>query len=150
MPEYKLEVTTGEKEGAGTLDHIYIILCGSDGQSEWTELDNFGIDFRPGKVSWNCHAGLCFFCTSQSHYQSKHLCCCNTTALPTVGQLSFLLNVFLICLYFLLVRGSSTSKTSVTWVMSMGTSLSGSQAYGMLSPRWLHYFTNLIFTNPLF
>ncbi|CAG5928011.1 unnamed protein product [Menidia menidia] len=48
MAEYKLEVTTGSMQNAGTLDHIYIILFGTEGQSERTELDNFGIDFRTG------------------------------------------------------------------------------------------------------
>ncbi|KAK9531514.1 hypothetical protein VZT92_010935 [Zoarces viviparus] len=48
MTEYKLEVTTGDKQYAGTWDHIFITLFGTEGQSERTELDNFGIDFATG------------------------------------------------------------------------------------------------------
>lgn len=51
MAEYKLEVTTGDMQYAGTWDHIYITLIGAEGQSERTELDNFGIDFKTGTVS---------------------------------------------------------------------------------------------------
>ncbi|XP_041660837.1 hydroperoxide isomerase ALOXE3-like [Cheilinus undulatus] len=50
MSEYKLEVTTGDMKHAGTLDNIYVTLFGTEGQSERTDLDNFGIDFRTGKV----------------------------------------------------------------------------------------------------
>ncbi|KAM6905681.1 hydroperoxide isomerase ALOXE3-like [Lycodopsis pacificus] len=50
MTEYKLEVTTGDQQYAGTWDHIFITLFGSEGQSERTELDNFGIDFATGKT----------------------------------------------------------------------------------------------------
>nr|XP_033503740.1 hydroperoxide isomerase ALOXE3-like [Epinephelus lanceolatus]XP_033503741.1 hydroperoxide isomerase ALOXE3-like [Epinephelus lanceolatus] len=50
MAEYKLEVTTGHMEDAGTWDHIYITLIGTEGQSERTELDNFGIDFGSGTM----------------------------------------------------------------------------------------------------
>ncbi|XP_065819799.1 hydroperoxide isomerase ALOXE3-like [Labrus bergylta] len=50
MPEYKLEVTTGDMKHGGTFDHIHLTLFGKDGQSERTELDNFGIDFTTGKV----------------------------------------------------------------------------------------------------
>ncbi|KAM4522903.1 hydroperoxide isomerase ALOXE3-like isoform 2-T5 [Odontesthes bonariensis] len=48
MAEYKLKVTTGSMQYAGTMDRIYIILFGTEGQSERTELDNFGIDFQTG------------------------------------------------------------------------------------------------------
>ncbi|KAM6991958.1 hydroperoxide isomerase ALOXE3-like [Tautogolabrus adspersus] len=50
MPEYKLEVTTGDMKHGGTFDHIHFTLFGENGQSERTELDNFGFDFRTGKV----------------------------------------------------------------------------------------------------
>ncbi|TNN65665.1 Hydroperoxide isomerase ALOXE3 [Liparis tanakae] len=45
MVGYKLEVTTGDLKSAGTWDHIYVTLFGTEGQSERTELDNFGTDF---------------------------------------------------------------------------------------------------------
>ncbi|KAL7387778.1 hypothetical protein ABVT39_000827 [Epinephelus coioides] len=48
MAEYKLEVTTGDRQNAGTWDHIYVTLIGTEGQSERTELDNFGTDFSAG------------------------------------------------------------------------------------------------------
>ncbi|XP_042359022.1 hydroperoxide isomerase ALOXE3-like [Plectropomus leopardus] len=48
MAEYKLEVTTGDKQYAGTWDHIYVTLFGTEGQSERTELDNYGSDFSTG------------------------------------------------------------------------------------------------------
>ncbi|TNN24794.1 Hydroperoxide isomerase ALOXE3 [Liparis tanakae] len=51
MVGYKLEVTTGDLKSAGTWDHIYVTLFGTEGQSERTELDNFGIDFSTGTVS---------------------------------------------------------------------------------------------------
>uniref|UniRef100_A0A3Q2YT22 Arachidonate 12-lipoxygenase, 12R-type-like n=1 Tax=Hippocampus comes TaxID=109280 RepID=A0A3Q2YT22_HIPCM len=51
MAEYKLEVTTGGRECAGTFDHILVTLLGSEGQSERTDLDNWGIDFKTGTVS---------------------------------------------------------------------------------------------------
>lgn len=51
MAEYKVEVTTGDMQHAGTLDHIFITIFGTTGQSERTELDNYGMDFKPGKVS---------------------------------------------------------------------------------------------------
>uniref|UniRef100_UPI0037E842FB hydroperoxide isomerase ALOXE3-like n=1 Tax=Semicossyphus pulcher TaxID=241346 RepID=UPI0037E842FB len=50
MAEYKLEVTTGDMKHAGTFDHIYVTLFGTEGQSERTELDNRGIDFSTGKT----------------------------------------------------------------------------------------------------
>ncbi|XP_070844176.1 hydroperoxide isomerase ALOXE3-like [Chaetodon trifascialis] len=48
MAEYKVELTTGDMQHSGTLDHIYMTLFGSQGQSERTELDNYGIDFKTG------------------------------------------------------------------------------------------------------
>uniref|UniRef100_A0A8C7ZH65 Si:dkey-17e16.9 n=1 Tax=Oryzias sinensis TaxID=183150 RepID=A0A8C7ZH65_9TELE len=48
MAEYKLSVTTGGMRHAGTLDNIFIILFGTEGQSERTRLDNSGIDFKSG------------------------------------------------------------------------------------------------------
>ncbi|XP_024863224.1 hydroperoxide isomerase ALOXE3 [Kryptolebias marmoratus] len=48
MAEYKLRVTTGGMKHAGTIDHVYVILFGAEGQSERTNLDNFGIDFKTG------------------------------------------------------------------------------------------------------
>ncbi|XP_067339168.1 arachidonate 12-lipoxygenase, 12R-type-like isoform X2 [Channa argus] len=48
MPEYKLEVTTGDMVNAGSLDHIHITLVGTEGHSEATKLDNFDIKFKTG------------------------------------------------------------------------------------------------------
>ncbi|XP_061602684.1 hydroperoxide isomerase ALOXE3-like [Cololabis saira] len=48
MAEYKVAVTTRDMQDAGTMDHIYVILFGTEGQSDRTELDNFGIDFKRG------------------------------------------------------------------------------------------------------
>jgi len=48
MAEYKLEVSTGDMGYAGTWNHIYVTLFGTDGQSERTELDNYGTDFTTG------------------------------------------------------------------------------------------------------
>ncbi|XP_057678996.1 hydroperoxide isomerase ALOXE3 [Corythoichthys intestinalis] len=48
MAEYKVEVTTGGRECAGTFDHILVTLIGSKEQSEKTDLDNWGIDFKTG------------------------------------------------------------------------------------------------------
>ncbi|XP_077367463.1 polyunsaturated fatty acid lipoxygenase ALOX15B-like [Festucalex cinctus] len=48
MAEYKLEVTTGGRDYAGTFDHILVTLFGSEGQSDKTDLDNWGIDFKTG------------------------------------------------------------------------------------------------------
>ncbi|XP_049915018.1 hydroperoxide isomerase ALOXE3-like [Epinephelus moara] len=48
MAEYKIEVTTGDRQNAGTWDHIYVTLIGTEGQSERTELDHFGTDFSAG------------------------------------------------------------------------------------------------------
>ncbi len=51
MAEYKVEVKTGDMKNAGTWDHIFITLFGTAGQSERTELNNYGIDFKTGTVS---------------------------------------------------------------------------------------------------
>ncbi|XP_078029664.1 hydroperoxide isomerase ALOXE3-like [Epinephelus lanceolatus] len=51
MAEYKLEVTTGDMTHAGTFDHIFVTLIGTGGKSERTELDNYGMDFKPGMTS---------------------------------------------------------------------------------------------------
>ncbi|XP_059212421.1 hydroperoxide isomerase ALOXE3-like [Centropristis striata] len=48
MAEYKLEVTTGDLQHAGTWDHIFVTLFGTEGQSERMKLDNFGFDFTTG------------------------------------------------------------------------------------------------------
>uniref|UniRef100_A0A671WXM6 Si:dkey-17e16.9 n=1 Tax=Sparus aurata TaxID=8175 RepID=A0A671WXM6_SPAAU len=50
MAEYKLEVTTGNMTNAGTFDHVFATLIGTGGKSERTELDNYGVDFKTGKV----------------------------------------------------------------------------------------------------
>ncbi|XP_071386318.1 hydroperoxide isomerase ALOXE3-like [Centroberyx affinis] len=50
MAEYKLEVTTGDIPHAGTFDYIFVTLIGTEGESERTELDNYGIDFTAGKT----------------------------------------------------------------------------------------------------
>ncbi|XP_053301587.1 hydroperoxide isomerase ALOXE3 [Pleuronectes platessa] len=50
MAEYKLQVSTGDMPSAGTWDHVSVTLIGSDGESEKTDLDNFGKDFCTGKT----------------------------------------------------------------------------------------------------
>lgn len=50
MAEYKIQVTTGNMQDAGTFDHVYVTLIGTKGESERTELDNFGVDFQFGMV----------------------------------------------------------------------------------------------------
>uniref|UniRef100_A0A8C5I9A3 Si:dkey-17e16.9 n=1 Tax=Gouania willdenowi TaxID=441366 RepID=A0A8C5I9A3_GOUWI len=45
MAEYKLAVTTGNMINAGTVDHIYVTLFGTKGESERTKLDKFGLNF---------------------------------------------------------------------------------------------------------
>lgn len=52
MAEYRVEVTTGNLKKAGTWDHIFVTLFGSEGQSERTEFNNWGLDFMTGGVSW--------------------------------------------------------------------------------------------------
>lgn len=58
MPQYKVEVTTGDLYWAGTLDNVYVTICGSKGQSKRTKLDNWGPDFNTSQVSWNHAACL--------------------------------------------------------------------------------------------
>ncbi|XP_042359016.1 hydroperoxide isomerase ALOXE3-like [Plectropomus leopardus] len=48
MAEYKLEVTTGDMQYAGTWDHIYVTLFGTEGQSERTKLGTYVFDFSTG------------------------------------------------------------------------------------------------------
>ncbi|XP_054475058.1 hydroperoxide isomerase ALOXE3-like [Anoplopoma fimbria] len=48
MAEYKLEVTTGNMTNASTFDHIHVTVIGTGGESERTELDNYGADFKTG------------------------------------------------------------------------------------------------------
>ncbi|XP_071396432.1 hydroperoxide isomerase ALOXE3-like [Centroberyx affinis] len=48
MPEYELQVTTGDMIDAGTFDYIYATLFGTKGESERTMLDNRGRDFAAG------------------------------------------------------------------------------------------------------
>nr|XP_043904896.1 hydroperoxide isomerase ALOXE3-like [Solea senegalensis] len=48
MAEYKIEVSTGDMQDAGTWDHVFLTLFGNEGQSERTDLDNFGWDFTTG------------------------------------------------------------------------------------------------------
>uniref|UniRef100_A0A673ADY8 Si:dkey-17e16.9 n=1 Tax=Sphaeramia orbicularis TaxID=375764 RepID=A0A673ADY8_9TELE len=50
MAKYKVEVTTGDMDYAGTWDRIYVTLIGTKGQSERTELNSFGINFNAGAV----------------------------------------------------------------------------------------------------
>ncbi|XP_054603905.1 hydroperoxide isomerase ALOXE3 [Nothobranchius furzeri] len=50
MAEYTLKVTTGDMKYAGTMDHLYVILCGTEGKSERTKLDNLMIHFQSGKT----------------------------------------------------------------------------------------------------
>lgn len=58
MAEYRVEVTTGNLRKAGTWDHIFVTLIGSEAQSDRTEFNNWGLDFLTGGVSWK-HAA-CF------------------------------------------------------------------------------------------
>uniref|UniRef100_A0A8C6SN60 Si:dkey-17e16.9 n=1 Tax=Neogobius melanostomus TaxID=47308 RepID=A0A8C6SN60_9GOBI len=46
MATYKVEVRTGDMAHAGTIDHIWVTLIGTEGQSEKTKLDVWGRDFR--------------------------------------------------------------------------------------------------------
>ncbi|KAK5880029.1 hypothetical protein CesoFtcFv8_023098 [Champsocephalus esox] len=48
MAEYKLEVTTGAMQYAGTSDYMYVTLFGTEEQSERTLMDNYGVDFQRG------------------------------------------------------------------------------------------------------
>ncbi|XP_041717048.1 hydroperoxide isomerase ALOXE3 [Coregonus clupeaformis] len=48
MVEYKVQVTTGDFLFSGSSDYIYVTLIGTEGESERTNLDNFGLDFMTG------------------------------------------------------------------------------------------------------
>uniref|UniRef100_A0A8C8M7Q2 Uncharacterized protein n=1 Tax=Oncorhynchus tshawytscha TaxID=74940 RepID=A0A8C8M7Q2_ONCTS len=48
MVEYKVQVTTGEVLFSGSSDYIYVTLIGTEGESERTNLDNYGLDFMTG------------------------------------------------------------------------------------------------------
>ncbi|KAI4788200.1 hypothetical protein KUCAC02_036009 [Chaenocephalus aceratus] len=48
MAEYKLEMTTGAMQYAGTSDYMYVTLFGTEEQSERTLMDNYGVDFQRG------------------------------------------------------------------------------------------------------
>ncbi|XP_056150863.1 hydroperoxide isomerase ALOXE3-like [Lampris incognitus] len=50
MAVYSLEVTTGDMAYSGTTDCVFVTLTGTEGESERTKLDNFGIDFSAGKT----------------------------------------------------------------------------------------------------
>ncbi|CAL8360232.1 unnamed protein product [Lota lota] len=59
MAVYKVHVTTGDMCLAGTSDHVFVTLVGTDGESERTELDNYGLDFCCNQTSTytvNTHA----------------------------------------------------------------------------------------------
>ncbi|XP_068505436.1 arachidonate 12-lipoxygenase, 12R-type-like [Syngnathus scovelli] len=55
MAEYKLEVVTGERAFAATFDRILITLLGSQGQSETTDLNNWGVNFMTETANWDVH-----------------------------------------------------------------------------------------------
>ena len=57
MCMYQVHVTTGDRLRAGTNDHVFVTLVGTNGESERTELNNYGIDFRPDQVR-NCSPGF--------------------------------------------------------------------------------------------
>ncbi|KAM9798188.1 hydroperoxide isomerase ALOXE3-like [Neosynchiropus ocellatus] len=50
MARYTLDVTTGDLQYSGTWDHVYVTLIGDRGESERTELDNYGPDFTSGTL----------------------------------------------------------------------------------------------------
>ena len=50
---YKVHVTTGDMCLAGTNDRVFVTLVGTNGESERTELDNYGLDFCSDQVR-NC------------------------------------------------------------------------------------------------
>ncbi|XP_056219428.1 hydroperoxide isomerase ALOXE3-like [Seriola aureovittata] len=50
MAEYTLDVTTGSMTHAGTFDNMYVTLIGTEGESERTNLTNFGLDDKTGKL----------------------------------------------------------------------------------------------------
>ncbi|CAM4708396.1 unnamed protein product [Caretta caretta] len=50
MTVYKVQVSTGQGALAGTFDTISITLLGIDGESPKNVLDNYWLDFQPGRV----------------------------------------------------------------------------------------------------
>uniref|UniRef100_A0A673YE95 Hydroperoxide isomerase ALOXE3-like n=1 Tax=Salmo trutta TaxID=8032 RepID=A0A673YE95_SALTR len=50
MVEYKVKVTTGDALFSGSSDYIYVTLIGTEGKSERTNLDNYGLDFMTRMV----------------------------------------------------------------------------------------------------
>lgn len=52
MVEYKVKVTTGDALFSGSSDYIYVTLIGTEGKSERTNLDNYGLDFMTQMVSY--------------------------------------------------------------------------------------------------
>ena len=72
MAMYKVQVTTGDMLLAGTNDHVFVTLVGTNGESERTELDNYGLDFCPNQVrncSWLSNAFIHLRCTIGSAVQ---------------------------------------------------------------------------------
>ena len=66
MCMYQVHVTTGDTFWAGTNDHVFVTLVGTNGESERTELDNYGFDFCPNQVrncSWLFNAFINLRCT---------------------------------------------------------------------------------------
>ncbi|CAL8386911.1 unnamed protein product [Boreogadus saida] len=51
MAVYKVLVMTGGMLLAGTTDHAFVTLVGTNGESERTELDNYGFEFCPNQTS---------------------------------------------------------------------------------------------------
>ncbi|XP_074980190.1 hydroperoxide isomerase ALOXE3 isoform X1 [Caretta caretta] len=49
MTVYKVQVSTGQGALAGTFDTISITLLGIDGESPKNVLDNYWLDFQPGR-----------------------------------------------------------------------------------------------------
>lgn len=103
MAEYKVSVTTGGMQHAGTLDNIFIVLFGSEGHSERARLDNSGIDFKSGTasqiLSWSLHIclGLSwhftfidFFCAQTRTYSVKSVSSLGKLLLLKVEKDSFL------------------------------------------------------------
>lgn len=73
MAAYEVEVATGDMKEAGTWDNVYATLFGTAGQSERTELDNYGQDFNRGTVSGTqfCACAFMLSLVNESHSVSK-------------------------------------------------------------------------------
>lgn len=73
MAAYKVEVATGDMKEAGTWDNVYVTLFGAAGQSERTELDNYGPNFNRGTVSGTqfCACAFILSLVNESHSVSK-------------------------------------------------------------------------------